>query len=188
MTGAIEGSLNDPETFGAMFDAHFGEIHQYVAHRLGPDNADDVVSDTFLIAFRKRAQYDPARAAVRAWLYGIATKLVGKHHRQEARRLRALGRYGPDLDTPGHEERVTVRVSAQSLRRDLAVALAGLDQRDRDVVQLIALAGLSHEEVAAALGIPNGTVRSRLNRARKKLRSSLGGSNPILILEEAKGG
>lgn len=179
----VEGAIDSDEAFAAVFDAYFDEIHRYVAHRLGPDNAEDIVAETFLIAYRKRAQYDPARAAARTWLYGIATKLVGRHRRQEARTLRALGRYATDLDTPGHEERVIVQVAAESLRHDLAAALAALDQRDRDVVQLLALAGLSHEEVAVALGIPNGTVRSRLNRARKKLRSSL-----TLVLEEAERG
>ncbi|MER6948658.1 RNA polymerase sigma factor [Nonomuraea sp. NPDC000554] len=186
--GPIQYGLDDAEAFGTVFDAYFGEIHLYVAQRLGADSAEDVVADTFLIAFRKRAQYDPARATVRSWLYGIATKLVGKHRRQEARTLRALGRHGPDLDAPGHEDRVSARVSAQSLRPSLAAALAELHQRDRDVVQLVALAGLSHDEVAAALGIPYGTVASRLNRARKKLRAALGGANPMLALEEADHG
>ncbi|MFI6320220.1 RNA polymerase sigma factor [Nonomuraea sp. NPDC050556] len=175
--------LDDHEAFAAVFDAHFDEIHRYVAYRLGPDNAEDVVGETFLIAFRKRAQFDPSRAAAKTWLYGIATNLIGKHRRQEARTLRALSRCAPDRDTPGHEDRVVVQVAAESLRQDLAAALAELDQRDRDVVQLLALAGLSHEEVAVALGIPNGTVRSRLNRARKKLRGSLS-----LVLQEADRG
>ncbi|WP_214319897.1 RNA polymerase sigma factor [Nonomuraea sediminis] len=170
--------------FEEVFDAHFSEIHKYVAHRLGPDAAEDVVSDTFLVAFRKRAKFDPARATARAWLYGIATNLIGKHRRQEARALAALGRYGPEGDAPGHEDRVAARVSAQSLRPELARALAALDRRDRDVVGLVALAGLSHEEVAAALGIPYGTVGSRLSRARRKLRGALG----ALVLEEADHG
>ncbi|MDF2707358.1 RNA polymerase sigma factor [Nonomuraea muscovyensis] len=186
--GRAEGCLEDGEAFGAVFDAYFGEIHGYVAQRLGPDHAEDVVADTFLIAFRKRAQYDPARAGVRTWLYGIATKLVGRHRRLEARTLRALGRYGVDADAPGPEDGVAVRVSAQSLRPSLAAALAGLHQRDRDVVLLVALAGLSHEEVATALGIPYGTVGSRLNRARRKLRASLGGADPMRVLEEADHG
>jgi RNA polymerase sigma-70 factor (ECF subfamily) len=183
-----EGRLVDAEAFGEVFDAYFGEIHGYVAQRLGPDHAEDVVADTFLVAFRKRAQYDPARAGVRAWLYGIATKLVGRHRRLEARTLRALGRYGADPDAPGPEEGVALRVSAQSLRPNLAAALAGLQQRDRDVVLLVALAGLSHEEIATALGIPYGTVGSRLSRARKKLRASLGGANPMGVLGEADRG
>ncbi|MDP4508216.1 MULTISPECIES: RNA polymerase sigma factor [unclassified Nonomuraea] len=160
--------------FAEVFGAYFGEIHTYVAQRLGPDHAEDVVAETFLIAFRKRATYDPSRAAVRTWLYGIATKLIGKHRRLEARALRALGRCGPDGDSPGHEDAVAVRVSAQSLRPELAAALAELDRRDRDVLLLVALAGLSHDEIATALGIPYGTVGSRLSRARKKLRALLG--------------
>ncbi|GIH92297.1 RNA polymerase sigma factor [Planobispora siamensis] len=182
------GSLDDPERFGAVFDGYFGEIHRYVAQRLGPDHAEDIVAETFLTAFRKRASYDPARASVRAWLYGIATNLVGRHRRVEVRTLRALGRHGPDADAPGHEERVTARVSAESLRPSLAAAVAGLDRRERDVVLLVALAGLSHEEIATALDIPYGTVGSRLNRARKKLRAALGGSNPMLDPEEAARG
>ncbi|MFI7698645.1 RNA polymerase sigma factor [Nonomuraea sp. NPDC049480] len=164
----------DADGFAEVFGAYFGEIHTYVAQRLGPDHAEDVVAETFLTAFRKRASYDPSRAAVRTWLYGIATNLIGKHRRLEARTLRALGRCGPDGDAPGHEDSVAVRVSAQSLRPELAAALAGLDRRDRDVLLLVALAGLSHDEIATALGIPYGTVGSRLNRARKKLRALLG--------------
>ncbi|SEG27914.1 RNA polymerase sigma-70 factor, ECF subfamily [Nonomuraea solani] len=167
-------ALDDADEFAEVFDAHFGEIHTYVAQRLGPDHAEDIVAETFLTAFRKRAQYDPSRAGVRAWLYGIATNLIGKQRRLEARTLRALARCAPDTDAPGHEESVAVRVSAQSLRPELAAALAGLDRRDRDVLLLVALAGLSHEEIATALGIPYGTVGSRLSRARKKLRARLG--------------
>ncbi|TMR25084.1 RNA polymerase sigma factor [Nonomuraea zeae] len=168
------GVMDDAEGFAAVFDAHFAEIHAYVAHRLGPDHAEDIVAETFLTAFRKRGHYDPARAGVRAWLYGIATNLIGKHRRLEARTLRALGRWGPEGDAPGHEDTVALRVSAQSLRPELAAALAELDRRDRDVLLLVALAGLSHDEIATALGIPYGTVGSRLSRARKKLRALLG--------------
>ncbi|GAA2870823.1 RNA polymerase sigma factor [Streptosporangium fragile] len=178
-------SLDESERFSAVFDTYFGEIHRYVAQRLGADGAEDIVAETFLTAFRKRARYDPSRASVRAWLYGIATNLIGKHRRVEVRTLRALGRHGPDPDAPGHEERIAVRVSAESLRPSLAAALAGLHQRDRDVLLLVALAGLSHEEISTALGIPYGTVASRLNRARKKLRAALGGTNPMAESEEA---
>ncbi|MDF5755361.1 RNA polymerase sigma factor [Spongiactinospora sp. TRM90649] len=171
--------LDQAEAFEGIFDAHFAEIHRYASQRLGTDSAEDVVAETFLIAFRKRASYDPARATVRAWLYGIATNLIGKQRRLEVRTLRALARHGVDPDVPGHEDHVAVRVSAQSLRPSLAAAVAELDRRDRDVLLLVALAGLSNDEIATALGIPYGTVGSRLNRARRKLRGSLGGVNPM---------
>jgi RNA polymerase sigma-70 factor (ECF subfamily) len=184
----IKLSLDEAERFSAIFDSYFGEIHRFVAQRLGTDNAEDIVAETFLAAFRKRGRYDPSRATVRAWLYGIATNLIGKHRRLEVRTLRALGRYGQDPDSPGHEERVAVQVSAQGLRPNLAAAMARLDQRDRDVLLLVALAGLSHEEIATALRIPYGTVGSRLSRARKKLRAALGGTNPMLDPEEIRRG
>ncbi|MGS2642687.1 sigma-70 family RNA polymerase sigma factor [Streptosporangium sp. LJ11] len=164
-------SLDD---FSAVFDAYFSEIHGYVTQRLGPGQAEDVVAETFLTAFRKRARYDPARAGVRTWLYGIATNLVGKHRRAEIRALRAMNRYGPPADSPGHEERVAAQVSAESLRPALAEAIARLGRGERDVLLLTALAGLSHEEIAAALGISYGTVGSRLSRARTKIRAALG--------------
>ncbi|MFI9558595.1 RNA polymerase sigma factor [Nonomuraea endophytica] len=171
-----EASLDD---FDAVFDTYFSEIHRYVAQRLGPDHADDVVAETFLTAFRKRARFDPGRAALRSWLYGIATNLVGKHRRTEIRALRAMNRHGAAPDSPGHEERVTSSVSAQSLRPALAAAIAGLGRGERDVLLLVALAGLTHQEVADALGVSYGTVGSRLSRARTKLRAVLGGANPM---------
>ncbi|RAY14896.1 RNA polymerase subunit sigma-70 [Actinomadura craniellae] len=178
-SAAIRLSRDEPERFGEIFDAHFAEIHRYVAARLGRDAAEDVVAETFLIAFRKRESYDADRAAVRTWLYGIATNLVSKHRRTEIRALRALGRSGPDRPAASPEERVLDEVSARRLRPELAAAIAGLGPGDRDVLLLVALAGLRHDEIATVLGIPYGTVGSRLNRARKKLRTVLGGADPM---------
>jgi RNA polymerase sigma-70 factor (ECF subfamily) len=146
------------------------------------EHASDIAAETFVAAFRKRDRYDPERASVRTWLYGFATKLVGKHRRSELRALRAMDRVAPGPESEEHEEGTAGRVAAEGLRGRLAGALAGLSAGDRDVVLLVALAGLSHEEVAAALDIPYGTVGSRLNRARRKLREALGGTNPLLDL------
>jgi RNA polymerase sigma-70 factor (ECF subfamily) len=183
----VRESHKTPERFGAIFDAYFAEIHAYVARRIGPENASDVVAETFLAAFRKRDRYDPARASVRGWLYGFATKLVGKHRRSELRALRAMERLPRQLGPEEADEGIAVRVAAEGLRGRLAEALAGLSAGDRDVMLLVALAELSHEEVAAALDIPYGTVGSRLNRARRKLREALGGTNPLLDSEEDDG-
>jgi RNA polymerase sigma factor (sigma-70 family) len=172
-------SRGDPGRFAAIFDAHFAEIHRYVVSRLGASAAEDVVAETFLAAFRGRSQYDPKCGSVRTWLYGIATNLVGKQRRVELRALRAMGRRGPDPHAEGPEERVVSSVAAQRLRPELAAAIASLNAADREVLLLVALGGLSHEEVAAALDIPYGTVGSRLSRARKKIRAVLGDTNPL---------
>lgn len=173
--------------FGEVFDGYFEEIHRYAARRLGQDAAADVAAQVFLEAYRQRQRYDPARAGVRTWLYGIATRVIGKHRRSEVRLLRALARLSPDRDAEGHADRVDSRVSAAGLRGELAGAIAALPRGQRDVLLLVALADLSHDEVAAALGISYGTVGSRLNRARTTLRTALGGTNPILTLEEQHG-
>ncbi|MBT2206717.1 RNA polymerase sigma factor [Actinomadura sp. NEAU-AAG7] len=183
---APRSSLHDPHPVGDVFDAHFAEIHGYAAKRLGPDAAGDIASQTFLEAFRNRDRYDPARANVRTWLYGIATNLIGKHRRAEVRGLRARERL-PAPGAEGHADRVDARVSAQGLRGRLAGAIAGLPDGERDVLLLVALADLSHEEVAAALGVPYGTVGSRLSRARKRVREALGGTNPMREVEDDHG-
>ena len=115
---------------------------------------------------------------MRAWLYGIATNLIHRHRRGEQRRYRALAREDEGPSGQPHDELVAAQVSAQALRRELGMALAGLSRRERDALLLVALGGLDYAEAAAALGIPYGTVCSRLNRARRKVRTALGGSDP----------
>jgi RNA polymerase sigma-70 factor (ECF subfamily) len=174
-------SLRRPEAFGELYARHFASVYRYVAGRLGADAADDLAAETFLAAFRRRTRFDPARGAVRPWLYGIATNLVAQHHRSESRRYAALARAGADpLFLAGaagsQEDRITDQVTAAWARPALAAALSRLPDRDRDVLLLTAIGGLSYAEVAFALGIPEGTVGSRLSRARRKLTAALGGT------------
>ncbi|UBU12619.1 RNA polymerase sigma factor [Nonomuraea gerenzanensis] len=162
-----------PDTFEAVFDAHYEEIRRYLGRRVGLDVAEDLAAETFLIAFGRRAAYDPSYGSVRPWLYGIATNLIGRHRRAELRRYRALARSGPPPDDDS-EDRVVDRLTAEVTVGRLAGALAGLSAGERDVVLLVAYGGLNYAEVAAALRIAEGTVASRLNRARTKLRATLG--------------
>lgn len=177
----IEQSWHRPDVFAVLYDRYFGEIHRYAAGRLGTQIADDLAAETFLVAFRKRQSFDPARGAVRPWLYGIATNLLAQYRRSETRRLEAFQRApADDVADGGHEDRVTARVAAAGAQGRLATALGRLPDGDRDVLLLVALAELSYEEVAQTLDIPFGTVGSRLNRVRRKLRAALGGVNPMI--------
>jgi RNA polymerase sigma factor (sigma-70 family) len=180
----ISQSWHDPEAFAVLYDRHAAALHRYVARRLGDAAADDIVADCFLAAFRRRHRYDLGRADARAWLYGIAANLIGKHRRSEIRLLRALARTGADPVADGEADRIDSRVAAAAAQPRLAAALAGLKAGDREVLLLIAWADLSYEEVAQALAIPVGTVRSRLNRARHKTRAALGGQDPTQMREE----
>src|SRR5436309_1785247 len=171
--GLIAESCRVPERFGAVFDRHAAAIHGYIARRLGRDTADDLVAETFLVAFRQRGGYDPAQPSARPWLYGIATRLVSRRRRDEVRFFRAIARTGID---PAADAGIR-RADARTLHRQLAGALAGLAAADRDALLLVA-DGLSYAEAAQALGVPAGTLSSRVARARRQLRKGLGGVNP----------
>ncbi|HEX6352180.1 RNA polymerase sigma factor [Actinophytocola sp.] len=169
----IEHSRQSPERFAAIFDRHAPHIQRYLARRLGQQVADDLVAETFVVAFGKRSRYDPTRLDARPWLYGIATNIARQHQREEVREYRLRAALAPEPDQDGHADRVAAQVTAAAMHRMLAAALADLSVGDRDVLLLIAWESLTYEEVAEALGIPVGTVRSRLNRARRQVRAAL---------------
>jgi len=171
----IEQSLADPERFAVIFERYFSQIRQYLARRVGTKIADDLAAEVFVVAFAERQRYDLARDCARPWLYGIATNLAGSHRRREERHYRALARADARLIALSDEDVIADRVSASAAGPALADALAALDRGDRDVLLLVALADLSYAEVAESLGIPYGTVCSRLSRARRRLREWLGG-------------
>ncbi len=103
-----------------VFDRHAPHIHRYLARRLGGQVADDLMGETFLIAFGARGRYDPAFASARPWLYGIATDLVGRRRREEAREYRLRAALGPPADQSCHADRVAERVTAQAKNEHLA--------------------------------------------------------------------
>jgi RNA polymerase sigma factor (sigma-70 family) len=179
----IELSLREPARFGVIFDRHAAEILRYAHARLGQSLAEEVMAETFLAAFRRRDKYDCSRSDARPWLYGIATRQISKHRRTEGRHQRALSRLHAEAATEDFAGRSDDRVTAQRLRPRIAAVLAGMSQRDRDLLLLIAWGGLTYDETARALGIPIGTVRSRLNHIRTRTREALGGANPAQATE-----
>ena len=169
----IRLSAADPEVFGQIFDRHASTIHRYLARRVGRTLADDLTAETFLIAFRGRDKYDMSHINCRPWLYGIAANLLRGHQRAEIRQYRALARTGIDpAYSDGAFDASENRVIAAGQVRDLAALLAKLPAGERDVLTLVSQAQLSYPEVARALDIPVGTVRSRLHSARKRIRKA----------------
>ncbi|MDR2984944.1 MAG: RNA polymerase sigma factor [Nocardiopsaceae bacterium] len=169
----IRESCRLPERFAGIFDRYYGQVHDYAARRLGQHLADDVAAETFLIAFTLRGRYDLSRANARPWLFGITSNLISRHHRSEARRYTAMARARVSEVDAGHAEQVDARIDAESQRTCLASALARIREADRDVLLLIAWAGLTSAEAGEALRIPAGTARSRLHRARNQIRGAL---------------
>ena len=158
----IEASLADPHRFGTVFDRHFDAVHGFAERRLGADLADEIAAETFVRAFDLRGKYDRRRGDARPWLLGIAANLLRRHWRTERRRLAAYARAGAERESAPDQ------VAGLG---ELAGALDDLTKDERDVLLLYALAELSYEEIAVALKMPIGTVRSRLARARRRLRA-----------------
>ena len=173
-------SERDPARFELIFRRHFGAIHLYVQRRAGPALADDLTAETFATAFRQRETYDRDRESAQPWLFGIATNLLRHHWRGERRRLIAYARTGINPVNEGGFEAADERMAAAAAEPVLALGLASLKPWDRDVLLLFAWADLSYPEIADALGIPVGTVRSRLSRARRILRELLDANGQVL--------
>ncbi len=143
-----------------------------MARRVGKELAADFTGDVFARAFEKRARFDSSRESARPWLYGIATNVVGdylRHRDVRKRRARAVGVAMLERD-PNPYGQVEADVDAGRFRAVVDEALGGLRRGDRDTLVLYAVEGLTYAEVAEALAIPVGTVRSRLSRARRRLR------------------
>jgi RNA polymerase sigma-70 factor (ECF subfamily) len=160
----------DAEAFGLLFERHAKRIYNYCFRRVGDwAVAEDLLSLVFLEAWRHRAQELPPENVL-PWLYGIATNVVRSQRRSRRRFAAALRRMPAVESEPDLAERADERVNdEQEVRQALAV-LAQLPKREQDVFVLCAWMELSYEEAAVALRVPVGTVRSRLSRARARLR------------------
>jgi RNA polymerase sigma-70 factor (ECF subfamily) len=171
---AIALSLNEPAAFAAVFERHFSLVHRFLCARAGVDPAADLASETFAIAFRRRADYDLGRPDARPWLIGIAVNLARQARRSERRLNRALARLAGERTLPqdSPEARLEPRGNITTLRE----VLAELSQDDRDLLLLFACLEFSYEQIAETMSLPIGTVRSRINRLRGKLRGRLSGA------------
>jgi RNA polymerase sigma factor (sigma-70 family) len=174
------GGADPGPVFARLFDVHAPQLRRYLARRVGAETADDLVAETFLVALRRRESYRPELGTARSWLYGIATNLLRHQVRSELRGLQATARlaHAGELSHAAHDGRVAEQVDAQTRAAQLAGALAQLSPADRDTLLLVSWAGLDPAEVAEVLGIPPGTVRSRLHRIRRWLRTNAPAQNP----------
>jgi RNA polymerase sigma factor (sigma-70 family) len=168
---AIAQSLDEPSAFAAVFERHFSLVHRFLCARAGVEPAADLASETFAIAFRRRADYDLERPDARPWLIGIAVNLVRQARRSERRLNRALARLSGEraFHQPGLEARLEPHGSIATLHE----ALAELGPDDRDLLLLFACLEFSYEQIAETMSLPIGTVRSRVHRLRNKLRGRL---------------
>jgi RNA polymerase sigma factor (sigma-70 family) len=171
-----------------LFDRHFDDIYNYLRRRLDADSAQELAAETFVIAYRRRGSFDGSFGEPLPWLYGIAANLMRGKRRQERRELRALARSGPHPLAAAQADEPERRLDAESDAARLAGSLAALPQKHREVLYLYAWAELGYEEIAAALQVPVGTVRSRLARCREKLQKEIETEEPLPVAPSRQGG
>lgn len=168
--GGVSPTAAQAELVGQWFDEHVDALYRYISRRVGDDLARDVVSETFRVALERVGVFDETKGTERAWLFGIATNVLRRHRRTELRlfrnQVRAVLRETPPDDAI-HDVEDTVDAATRWQR--LADALDQLSDDDRDLLVLTAWEQMSSVEVALVLGIPPGTVRSRLHRIRAAL-------------------
>ncbi len=166
----VAASLQTPGEFGVLFDRHAAVVLRFLARRVNPAEAEALLGEVFRVAFERRASFELDRSSARPWLYGIAANLVARHHRSEARRLRATARIAARrVMNEDPADRAVTTTDARDRWARVAESIAGLPLAERQTLLLFAWEGLSYAEIADALNVPVGTVRSRLNRARARL-------------------
>jgi len=167
--------LGDAEAFGKIYARHARAVHDYCLWRTAdPQTAEDVAATVFLEAWRRRDRLDLETSSAAALLLGIANNVVRGHWRTSRRQRAALRRLRAAALTEGAgpESAVIARLDASRHLREVEAVIRSLPQGEREVLALIADGDLSYEEAASALGVPIGTVRSRLARARSRLRGA----------------
>jgi RNA polymerase sigma factor (sigma-70 family) len=168
----IEASFDDPDRFGLVVERHFPAIYGYLARRVGPE-AEDLAADAFAIAFRSRANFDLACADARPWLHGIATNVLRRHRRSEIRQIAAYARAASRLGAAApqnSDDGIGAQIDDAAAVARVAGAFGQLDADHRDALYLVAVAEVSYGDAAEALGLPVGTLHSRVARARARLR------------------
>jgi RNA polymerase sigma factor (sigma-70 family) len=179
----IRGSVTSPTLFGEVFDRHGRVIFRYLRRRVGEDAAADITSEVFTRAFRDRSRLSTANDSALPWLLGIATNLLRMEHRTEYRRVRAYARAAHQTDLSDGVN-IDDRLDAAAARGVLLTALELLSVRQRDVLLLSAWGELSPAEIAVALSLRPGTVRSELHRARARVASHLAAQAPHLVPDQ----
>lgn len=184
-----QAAAGDGHAFGLIFDRYAEAVRSYCARRCGSlDLADDLVSIVFLEAWRQRETVVFVDGVVLPWLYGVARRSILHRRRTASRHRAALARLPHDLVQADHADAVAEEIDDRNQLAAIQEAMARLRPIDRDVLLLCVWQQLDYASAAVALGVPVGTVRSRLNRARERLRAEVAPdptTRPVDALEEA---
>jgi RNA polymerase sigma factor (sigma-70 family) len=172
----MRAAQTDPASFGTLFDRHFAAVYRFCERRVGRSMAEELAGETFRRAFEARHSYDQSRPSALPWLYRIALNLVRDALRARAAEDRAYARLHAlaGAGWPSENDQPARRAEDRADLAVLARLLLAESQQDVEALFLHVWDGLSYLDVATALGVPVGTVRSRLSRLRHRLEERLG--------------
>lgn len=164
-----------PDAFGRLYERHADSVFRYCVRRIGDrSTGEDLTSVVFLEAWRRRRDVViDAGESMLPWLLGVATNVLRNQQRSMRRYRRAFARMAPERDTNDFADDVAERLGDRERAGAVAAALDRLPTLEQEVFSLVALGELDYAQAAVALGVPVGTVRSRLSRARARLRAEL---------------
>lgn len=169
------GIGTDPDAFEDFYREHLETVRQFVAKRVvDPHLAADLTAAVFMAAIEKAGSYAPERGSPTAWLIGVARNVVADEFRSQMRQQRLHRRVaGQRVLDSNSLERLEERIDAQRETRRLYMALETLKDKDRALLEMVAVDGLSVADAAAALGLKPGAARVRLHRSRRALQTQL---------------
>jgi RNA polymerase sigma factor (sigma-70 family) len=165
---------NSGPPLGEWYAVHAAALFRYIARRLGRELAEDLTAQVFVEALESWPRFDPSRGSAKTWLFAIATNLIRAHVRREQRLLDVYAQSGADPVTHDPMRAAEARLFAEDEWPRVAAALGDLSNVDRDILLLYCWAEFDYQNIADALGLPFGTVSSKMNRVRHKLRRRLG--------------
>lgn len=164
---ATKAARGSRDAMAGIVAEHYAAVYAFCARRLGPDLAEDAAQETFIMAYKTISRYDPA-CQLRTWLIGIAFNVSRNLARKKRREIDLSNLWHLDSGAPGENDLVALQCLRSSLK--------ALSAHHLDVVILHELDGLTYEEIALVLGIPLGTVKSRLHEAFRQLRLHMEGA------------
>jgi RNA polymerase sigma factor (sigma-70 family) len=171
------GALSELERFADLYDAFADTVYNHCFRRTGSwALAEDLVAVTFLEAWRRRAALPGDAGGALPWLLAIANNVLRNVRRSQRRHAAALARLPTPEPASDPSDAAAARIDAEREIAKLLPVLRALPRREREVVELCAGCGLSHQEAARALGIPAGTVKSRLSRGLTRIRALSAGA------------
>lgn len=177
---SLAARARDGEAFGQLFERHANAVYTHCFRRTGSwSAAEDLTSVVFLEAWRKRREVRLAGESVLPWLLAVANNATRNADRSVRRHRRLLDKLPPPPPVPDLADDAAKRADEERAMRLVLGELRALTEPEREVLALCDWTGLSYAEAAVALGVPPGTVRSRLARARQHLRERAAYAAPI---------